>query len=220
MSTNLWVHDDHARRYLGERATIPHRADAIAVLHELLPAHVERVLDLGTGDGDTLAVVLEDRPNASGVGVDFGDEMLRRAQQRFADDERVEIRRHDLEQSLPREFGAFDVVVSSFAIHHLAPGRQRALYGEIYDRLRPGGRFINAEHVASPTPELHAEFLAALDRTPDQDDPSNQLVPVADHLEWLATWGFANCDCIWKWRELAVVIGVKPPGTISAADAT
>jgi SAM-dependent methyltransferase len=220
VTTNLWVDTEHALAYLQERDTIPHRAEALGVLCELLPARVDRVLDLGTGDGDTLALVLAARPDARGLGLDFGDEMLRRARARFADVARVEIRHHDLERELPDDLGTFDLVVSSFAIHHVAPARQRALYGEISDLLTAGGVFVNVEHVASPTPELHVAFLAALGREPDEDDPSNQLVPVSDHLHWLTTWGFANCDCIWKWRELAVVTGVKTLGSSSPANAT
>jgi SAM-dependent methyltransferase len=220
VTTNLWVDSNHALRYLRERDTIPHRSEGLAVLCELLPARVDRVLDLGTGDGDALALVLAARPEARGMGLDFGNEMLRRARERFANDARVDIRHHDLERELPDDLGSFDLVVSSFAIHHLAPARQRALYGEIFNVLTAGGAFVNVEHVASPTPELHVEFLAALGRQPHEDDPSNQLVPVGDHLTWLATWGFANSDCVWKWRELAVVTGVKPRGSISAADAT
>jgi hypothetical protein len=70
---------------------------------------------------------------------------------------------------------------------------------------------VNAEHVASPTEELHQEFLAALGRTPAEDDPSNQLVAVEQHLSWLNEVGFVNCECFWKWRELAVVAGTRPP---------
>jgi tRNA (cmo5U34)-methyltransferase len=180
------------------------------VLVELLPSRVERVLDLGTGDGSTLALVLAAHPWATGVGLDFGDEMLRRARERFADHPRVAVVRHDLSESLPEDVDDFDLVVSSFAIHHLDPARQRALYGEVFERLRPGGRFVNAEHVASPTDALHHEFLAALGRRPDEDDPSNQLVATEAHLAWLRACGFANVECFWKWRELAVVAGTKP----------
>jgi SAM-dependent methyltransferase len=220
LPSNLWVDDQHALAYLRERDAIPHRADALEVVLELLPARVERVLDLGTGAGDLLALVLAARPDATGVGLDFGEEMLRQARTRFAGDTRVEIRRHDLDQALPADLGTFDVVVSSFAIHHLAPPRQRELYGEVFEVLRPGGVFVNAEHVASLTPELHVEFLAALGRTPREDDPSNQLVAVADHLAWLSTCGFANVDCFWKWRELAVVAGVAPLGKTLGSKAT
>jgi tRNA (cmo5U34)-methyltransferase len=209
-STNLWTDSEHALGYLRARDTIPHRVDALEVVCELLPAGVERVLDLGTGAGDLLALVLAARPGARGVGLDFGDEMLRQARARFAANDDVEIRHHDLEAPLPDDLEGFDVIASSFAIHHLAPARQRALYREVFERLRPAGVFVNAEHVSSPTASLHDEFLAALGKTPADDDPSNQLVAVADHLEWLATWGFANSDCFWKWRELAVVAGVKP----------
>jgi tRNA (cmo5U34)-methyltransferase len=210
VTVNLWVNEAHALAYLRERDTLPHQVDALEVLCELLPARVERVLDLGTGDGVTLGLVLAARPDATGIGLDFGDEMLRRARDRFAGDTRIEIERHDLDRALPSALGDFDVVVSSFAIHHCPPARQRALYGEVFEILRPGGLFVNAEHIASPTEALHLEFLAALRRTPADDDPSNQLVAVEQHLTWLNELGFENADCFWKWRELAVVAATRP----------
>jgi SAM-dependent methyltransferase len=207
MTTNLWVNEEHALAYLRNRSSLPHRVDALEVLCELLPDRVDRVLDLGTGDGITLALVLAARSEATGVGLDFGDEMLRRAREQFAGDARVVIDHHDLQEPLPSRLGSFDVVVSSFAIHHCAPERQRALYGEVFEMLRPGGVFVNAEHVASPTPELHEEFLVAIGVDPAEDDPSNQLVAVDLHLEWLRDLGFDAVDCYWKWRELAVLAG-------------
>ena len=88
--------------------------------------------------------------------------------------------------------------------------RKRALFAEIFDRLRPGGTFVNLEHVASATPELHADFLGALGIDPADDDPSNILAPVADQLEWLRDVGFGQVDCHWKWRELALLCGTRP----------
>jgi SAM-dependent methyltransferase len=210
MSVNLWVDAEHALVYLRTRDTIPHRVDALEVLCELLPAEVDRVLDLGTGDGSTLALVLAARPGATGVGLDFGEEMLQRARERFAGDARVAIEHHDLEDRLQERLGTFDVVVSSFAIHHVDPARQRALYGEVLEVLDPGGVFVNAEHVASPTEALHKQFLRALHGRDDVDDPSNRLVAVEQHVEWLRDLGFVDADCFWKWRELAVLAGTRP----------
>jgi len=209
MTVNLWANDEHALDYLRDRETFPHMLEALGVVRELLPERVERVLDLGTGDGSTLALVLAARPDATGVGLDFGAEMLRRARERFAGDARVSIAHHDLEQSLP-PLGEFDLVVSSFAIHHLAPPRQRALYAEVFTMLRPGGRFVNAEHIASPTAELHVQFIEALGGDPANDDPSNQLVALEQHLTWFDEIGFVQCDCFWKWREIAVISGLRP----------
>jgi tRNA (cmo5U34)-methyltransferase len=207
---NLWRSAEHALSYLQTRDSIPHRTDGYAAMLEVVPERVERVLDLGTGDGNVLALVLAACPRARGVGLDFQPEMLDRARERFAAIDAVEIRRHDLDESLPMDLGEFDLVVSGFAIHHLVPDRQQALYGEIFDILRPGGVFANVEHVASSTPARHAEFLAALGSSPDQDDPSNKLVPVTSHLAWLDRFGYADAECLWKWRELAVVTGNKP----------
>jgi len=206
---NRWVDASHARAYLASRDEIPYRAAGMAALAEFVPARVERVLDLGTGDGVTLALVRELRPHVAGVAVDFADEMLDLARARFAG-EPVDVVVHDLDVPLPGTWGEFDLVVSSFAIHHVADDRKRALYGEVHDRLRPGGTFLNLEHVASPTPELHDEFLTALGIDPADDDPSNLLAPVDAQLAWLREVGFTHVDCHWKWRELALLAGTRP----------
>jgi len=211
---NRWVEPAWAQRYLRERDGLPHRAEAMAVLVELLPPTPRRVLDLGTGDGHTLALVREVRPSVEeGIGVDFSVEMLGRARDRFAGDAGVSLVEHDLDRSLPSSLGCFDLVVSSFAIHHCAHERKRSLYAEVRARLEPGGMFLNLEHVDSATAELHAEFLAAIGKTPAEDDPSNQLLDVETQLRWLREIGFTQVDCHWKWRELALLAGVRPAQT-------
>lgn len=206
---NRWPDVDHALAYLAKADTIPHRAEGAAEVVAHLPEQVERVLDLGTGDGRLLDLVLTARPGSTGLGLDFNAEMLARARERFTGDGRAEILGHDLDDPLP-DPGPFDVIVSSFAIHHVTDGRKEALYGEAFERLRPGGAFLNLEHVASPTEALHRAFLAALDIDPADDDPSNLLAPVEDQLAWLRAVGFTDVDCHWKWRELALLAGTRP----------
>src|SRR5260370_18172399 len=85
--------------------------------------------------------------------------MLGHARERFAGDGDVEVVEPNLDLPLPA-LGTFDLVVSSFAIHHCVDERKRALYGEVFDALEAGGVFLNLEHVDSATPELHVDFLA------------------------------------------------------------
>jgi SAM-dependent methyltransferase len=211
MTANEWSKDEHASAYLARAEGIPHRTEGEAVVLELLPVGARRVLDLGCGDGRLLALVLRARPDAEGVAIDFSSTMIAAARTRFGDDERVAVVEHDLGRPLP-DLGAFDAVVSSFAIHHLVDHRKRELYGEIFAALAPGGRFCNLEHVSSPTEALHAEFYRALGQPVEQEDPSNKCIPVHVQLDWLRVIGFEDVDCFWKWRELALLSGTKPIG--------
>jgi len=206
MGINLWTSAEHALDYLGRADSIPHRVEGESILLEFIPAGVRRVLDLGTGDGRLLAIVKLAHPEASAVAMDFSPAMLDAARQRFRGDASIAILEHNLEDPLPPS-GKFDAVVSSFAIHHLIHERKRSLYAEIYDSLTPGGVFCNLEHVASPTPELHEEFLRRIGYSLETEDPSNKLLDVETQLGWLRETGFMDVDCQWKCRELALVTG-------------
>ena len=206
MSVNLWTSTEHALDYLGRADSIPHRVEGESTLLEFIPPTAKRILDLGTGDGRLLALVKLDRPDATAVAIDFSPAMLDAARSRFVDDRSVTVLAHNLEDPLP-ELGSFDAVVSSFAIHHLIHERKRALYTEVYSKLNPAGVFCNLEHVASPTPQLHEEFLSRIESTIETEDPSNKLLDQETQLRWLREIGFEDVDCHWKWRELALLTG-------------
>jgi tRNA (cmo5U34)-methyltransferase len=207
-SVSEWRDPEHVLDYLARADTFPHRAEGEGVLLDHVPRDARRILDLGTGDGRLLALLRIDRREMLAVGLDFSEVILQAARKRFADDEHVELVKHDLAEPLPT-LGRFDAVVSSFAIHHLEHERKRSLYGEIFDLLEPGGVFANFEHVASATHRLHLAFFAAIGEPLEDEDPSNRLLDVQSQLEWLRDIGFTDVDCYWKWLEMALLIGVK-----------
>lgn len=204
-----WQKPEHALAYLQRADHIPHRAVGEATLLEELPPVVRRVLDLGAGDGRLLDLVLQKCPDARGVALDFSPPMLALLRKRFEFVRGIDVVEHNLDGRLP-PLGTFDVVVSSFAIHHVTDERKRQLFAEIRGLLEPGGTFCNLEHVASASAAAHRRFLDAIGTRPEDEDPSNKLVDLSTQLTWLRAIGFTEVDCVWKWRELALLVAKNP----------
>ena len=204
---NLWPSAEHALDYLRRADTIPHRVEGEATLLEFVPAGASRILDVGSGGGRLLALVKAARPQAHFVGLDFSPTMLEALRKLCAGDGSVTIVDHNFENTLP-PMGSFDAIISSFAIHHVSHERKHSLYEEIFQMLAPQGVFCNLEHVASPTPRLHRGFLQAISW--EDEDPSNKLLDLETQLRWLREIGFVDVDCLWKWRELALLAGTRP----------
>ncbi len=203
--TGGWGDPEQVAWYTARIGSLEARVAGEAVLRDMLPTAPERVLDLGCGDGRLAALVLDARPSVTRVvAVDRSEPMLEQAERRFAGDPRVSVVHHDLDEPIAFD-GAFDLIVSGFAIHHLGDERKRSLFGELRRALEPGGVFANLEVVKSSSARRHREFLAAIGRT--ADDPEDRLAPVEDQLDWMRGAGFDEVDCVWRWRGFALLVG-------------
>lgn len=99
---NEYANAEHALKYLARADGIPHRTEGEAVLLDFIPRSAKRILDLGTGDGRLLALVLLERPGATGIAIDFSPTMMDAARERFAGKDNVEVIEHNLDEPLPR----------------------------------------------------------------------------------------------------------------------
>jgi L-threonylcarbamoyladenylate synthase len=156
-----------------------------------------RLLELGTGTGETAARLLEHHPDAFLVGVDESEGMLGSARERLPGD-RVALQVSRLQDPLPE--GPFDIVASALCVHHLVGAQKRSLFHRVREALGPGGRFVLADVV---TPVHPADVVTSL--TPGFDHPDT----LADQLAWLAEAGFA-ARVAWEHRDLAVVVADVP----------
>ena len=157
----VWKDQTLVKNYLtGVRGAIPMANEQIDVMlrtiRALRPDGVASFIDLGCGDGVLADQILQAYPHAKGTLIDFSAGMLSAAEERmanFADQLHViELDYGDPQWVKSVKGQSFDLIVSGFSIHHQPDWRKQEIYQEIFDLLRPGGVFINSEHVKSATP--------------------------------------------------------------------
>ena len=109
-------------------------------------------LDVGAGYGLFASEVLRAFPNAVVTLQDVSERMFEIARERFAGQlSRMRFARSDLNAPdwTSEAGGPFDLAVSSIAIHNLYDGTLIArVYKDIHGLLKPGGTFINIDHIA------------------------------------------------------------------------
>jgi len=166
---------------------------------------VRRVLELGTGTGETARRVLNRHPAAVLVGIDASSEMLEHARATLPDD-RAELRVARLQDPLPH--GPFELVISVLTVHHLDGSGKAELFKRVARQLAPGGRFVLGDVVV---PEDPSDALTPIDR--DYDTPSS----IAEQLVWLTAAGLHG-QLLWTHRDLAVLVGERSSDRRSAID--
>jgi SAM-dependent methyltransferase len=141
-------------RYLVKRSE---RFETIVRLIGETQDSVGTVLDLGCGTGSLMSIVLEAFPEAQVVGIDFDPTILWLAGARlarFGDRSRVVVADMRLASWAPESPSQLDAVVSATALHWLNADQLSRLYRQIAPLMRPGGIFLNADHVGSDCPEI------------------------------------------------------------------
>ena len=157
---------ERVARYDADMAVMhPNRSKMVEIALEVLPFGPEEplaALDIGVGTGYFTARFLEAFPGASVHALDGAEAMIELARQRLGRrQENVAFSVGDF-RDLGRTLAGqrFDVVISSYALHHLTRDEKRLVVRDAVALLRPGGWLLTADIIVAESAHIGERIQA------------------------------------------------------------
>lgn len=204
---------------------IPRYSQMVQALVDALPqgrADEISVIDLGCGTGTVARAVKDAYPKAKLTCLDIAQNMLDMARHKLRDAPGTVYINADF---YGFSFEAqYDAAVSSLALHHLeTSGDKQEFYDKIYDALKPGGVFVNADVVLAPTERLQQTYMKRwtdfMYESAGKEETDSVWLPkyyaedrpaaLTEHLAMLAKAGFLRTDVVFKYYNYAVYAAFK-----------
>ena len=221
-----WISASDAR----ERA----RAPQWRLMAELLPFSQDApftFLDLGAGTGAAARTIMDLYPKARAILADFSPRMMAEGERVLAPYEgryryvTFDMARGEWPEEIPK---GLDAVVTSQCVHHIPDERKSGLFAEIFERLAPGGWYLNFDPVRPSDPHVEQAWERAARRqdptatpratgTPEEqarwENHVRHMVPLDPQMAFLRAAGFVGVDVFWKHLDAVIYGGVRPPAS-------
>jgi len=195
------------------RTFIPDYQEMLDVAATAVPPAARTIVDLGTGTGALAARCLTRAVQARVVGIDADPEVLKVARRRLGSRGTL-VAATFLRAQVP----VCDVIVASFALHHVRSRRAKAaLYRRLRHALGRGGRLITVDcHPATDRPIARAQreaWLTHLRRHYSRSRAEGLLaawagedtyVPLDAEIELMRRAGF-RVEVLWRKGAFAVL---------------
>jgi tRNA (cmo5U34)-methyltransferase len=221
---------DQADHYIPERGTM---LQVVSSFYRNLvrgPGKV-RALDLGCGDGILAEVLCTEDPEIEVTVTDGSRDMLDAARVRLRGRPVPEFCQVTFEDIIGGGFQRepFDLIVSSFAIHHLELAQKAMLFERVLALLVRGACFLNVDVALSDDSsytewyyKLWREWIVDRERTLDPEQtfahvpeearakPENHYDPLQSQLQALRSAGFVDVACHYRYGLFGLYGGRRP----------
>lgn len=207
--------------------------DSLCLMVRVAPLSI---LELGTGTGLLTQRLLSRHPAARVTGVDGSSEMLALAEKKLAGfGARFAGVCSAFESCAWNRLagGPFDLIVSSFALHHMDHARYPAFFAAMRRILKPGGQLLVADYIRSPSDRLQRHYEDIWvearmrqmnerfgrsqtkeevwrDHERNKQEEGDNPAPLPELIRWLRAAGYEEVETHWRCFCLAIYGGVTP----------
>jgi tRNA (cmo5U34)-methyltransferase len=238
VKTDGWKSKESAKHYLTfADILIPYRNEVLEIISALATDRYRpgsKVLDLGCGNGELSNRILEKNNEIQVVMIDYSETMIKKCKERFPGNKDITIICHDLNDGMPNSVSEqrFSVVVSCFALHHIAPDKRVTLYNDTCKVLLDEGIFVNGDRFIEETPQIsdwtfnrwmswvvqsirqnlsqEKSFEEAKNKQLDLDEKQGDMPGTIWQMRNdLKQAGFAYIDVLWKTHVIGIIAASK-----------
>ena len=187
-------------------ACVPHYEALLASFIDHLPTDLtpKNILDLGCGNGNVTALLLNYFPSASYTLVDASAEMIEICKEQFNEFDLQYAHSYFEDFEFPKN--TFDLIVAGFSLHHCDAEEKQEIFGKSFHALKTGGMIMFSDLMINKSDAEHPRLLKDWETYvrksfPDGekwswlmehyeafDKPSNY----EDQTRWLADVGFSK----------------------------
>ena len=171
-----------------------------------------KLLDLGCGTGIELEKLFVKYPGIRVTGIDLAAEMLKKLENKYKD------KNIDLicGSYFDVKFGSdFDVVLSTYSLHHFSEPEKLALYKKVFESMKPCGLYIEGDYTVKTDEEqtLYINELARYKKEQNLPDDNfyhyDTPMTAANQIKLLKLAGFADIKIIKQWESTTIITAKK-----------
>ncbi len=142
------------------------------------------ILDIGCGDASPFIPLLEIRPVASYTGYDLSEVAIGYSKKNLESAGiPIELKTGNMMELIQTEVQTFDLIYSSFVIHHLSDEEKSNFFSSIAKKLKPRGKFIYIDVIRSfdkSVDQYRREYAEIINNWSELDQEEKSLV--IDHI--------------------------------------
>jgi ubiquinone/menaquinone biosynthesis C-methylase UbiE len=142
--------------------------------------HPIAILDIGCGDASPFIPLLDIRYVAVYTGYDFSEVAIAYSRSNLSETNiSFELKTGNMTELILEEKRVYDLIYSSFVIHHLSDPEKSVFFRQIADKLKPGGTFIYIDVVREEDQSLEQyleEYTTRIQGWDFLDDKETQVV--------------------------------------------